>query len=383
LRETWLKAVALRYGQATSLLDSLGLFDAYHAPWFLALLVAFLLNTLICTVQDLPRLWRTLSRPPAVFRPPAFYQSAALCAEWAVPSFQEGLAAVREPLLRHRYRVQIERDDGTGLANVYAERGRWSRGATVAGHLAAVALVVAIAARPALSWQDDRVALLPGEVYHAGHSTELAVRAGRAVTEEGARGYQAPLAILVGGEPAITETVALNEPLAFAGVSFHLQGYGPAARITAPEGTFGVAFVGNQAQVVTLSGADVTLQVAYHPEGQTLFVEALAPDGGLLGSGRVAHGQQVEIGGVPIVFHLTQFTVWQVSRDPTFGLAVVSAGLFLAAATVSLWVPHRRLWLRLDGETAQMAGSGDWGGAFDMLANEMDRVVSPGEERDG
>lgn len=384
LRETWLQAVALRYRQATGLLHRLGLFDVYHAPWFLALLAALLLNTLICTAQALPRLWYTLSRPPAVVRPEAFYQGAALRAEWAVPSFEEGLAAVREPLLQHRYRLQVEGDDGAGPACVYAERGRWSQGATVAGHLAAVALVVAVAVRPALGWQEDGVVLLPGEVYRTGHGTELAVRAGRPVPEEGeAPGYQAPLALLTGGGPAITETVALNQPQAFEGISFHLQGHGPAARITAPEGTFGIAFTGSQAQEVRLSEADVTLQVAYQPEGETLFVEALARDGVLLGSGRVAPGQEIEIGGVPVAFHLTQYTVWQVSRDPTFGFAVASAGLFLAAAVVSLWVPHRRLWLRVDGEKAQMAGSGEWGGAFDALAGEMGRAGGAGEARDG
>jgi len=36
--ESWLAAVALRYGPVTQLLHALDLFDAYRAPWFLALL---------------------------------------------------------------------------------------------------------------------------------------------------------------------------------------------------------------------------------------------------------------------------------------------------------------------------------------------------------
>lgn len=38
--EPWLAAVTSRYGRTTRLLSALGLFDAYHAPWFLALLAA-------------------------------------------------------------------------------------------------------------------------------------------------------------------------------------------------------------------------------------------------------------------------------------------------------------------------------------------------------
>ena len=87
--------------------------------------------------------------------------------------------------------------------------------------------------------------------------------------------------------------------------------------------------------------------------------------------GNVAHGQEIEVAGIPVTFQITQYTVWQVSHDPTFGVALVAACLFLAAALVSLWVPHRRLWLRVEGGRVQMVGSGDWGSAFDALAAEI------------
>jgi cytochrome c biogenesis protein ResB len=179
--------------------------------------------------------------------------------------------------------------------------------------------------------------------------------------------------------PAITETVGLNHPLTAGGLSFHLQGYGPAARITAPEGTTDLVLSQGQAQVVTLAEAGVTLQVAYEPQAGTLFVEAQAADGQLLGSGSVAHGQEIEVAGVPITFHLTHYSLWQVGRDPTFAVALAGGGLFLVAAVISLWVPHRRLWLRLHDGRAQMVGSGDWGGAFDTLCAEMSPASGPQE----
>jgi len=54
----------------------------------------------------------------------------------------------------------------------------------------------------------------------------------------------------------------------------------------------------------------------------------------------------------------------------------------LAGALVSLWVPHRRLWLRLDAQGAQMVGAGDFGRAFDTLADALAQVCSR-EEGEG
>lgn len=374
--EPWLVAVALRYGHATSLLYALGLFDAYHAPWFLALLAALLLNTLACTLQRLPRLWRRLIRRPTIIRPDAFYGSLAHRAEWPVPTLQHGLAAAQEVLARRRYRARTER--GAGAVYLYAERGRWSQIGTLVSHATALLLAVVVVARPALGWQETGVMLLPGQVHAIGHGRDFYVRAGPLTVERYPNGqprdYRVPLAVLAGNSPPMTRTVRINHPLTFQGVAFHLQGYGPAARATTPERTFDLAFAGAQAQEVMLPDSGLTLRVAYQPQGETLFVEAFDSDGALLGSGSVTGGDQIEVRGTPITFVLSRYTVWQVSHDPTFGPAVGAAALLLVAALVSLWVPHWRLWLQLDGQKAHMAGAGDFGDAFDALAGELARI---------
>jgi cytochrome c biogenesis protein ResB len=170
----------------------------------------------------------------------------------------------------------------------------------------------------------------------------------------------------------ITRTVRINQPLSVRGTTFHLQGYGPAVQITAPEGTFGAALGGSRAQEVHLPEVGLTLRVAHRPKDDALFVEALAASGTLLGSGSVPYGQEIEIQGTPVTFGLAQYSLWQASRDPTFAVAVASAVLLLAAIVISLWVPHRRLWIRVNDEgDARMVGAGDWAGTFDALAKEI------------
>ena len=386
VHELWLAAVALRYRRVISLLRALGLFNAYRAPWFLALLSALLLNTLACTLQRLPRLWRALSRRPVVVRPDAFYLGFAHRAEWSVPSLADGLTAAQESLARRHYRLQAE--DGEGVAHLYAERGRWGQVGTLVSHVAAFLLVLAVVGRPALSQRESGVTLMPGQVHAVGGGRDFAVRAGPLTVDRHPDGelrdYRVPLAVLVDASPAMTRTVRINHPLAFRGVAFHLQGYGPAAQVTTPEGRFDLAFTGLQAQELALPDAGLRLRVAYQPQGETLFVEALDTAGALLGSGTVADGQQVEVQERPITFVLSQYTVWQISHDPTFGPAVGSAALLLVGMLVSLWVPHRRLWLRLDAQGAQMVGAGDFGGTFDDLADELARSFRHSEpERSG
>jgi cytochrome c biogenesis protein len=384
-REPWLAAVALRYRGATRLLQAVGLFDAYHAPWFYASLAALLLNTLVCTIQRWPRLWRTLSRRPIVVRPDAFYLGFARRAEWLVPSLVDGLTAAQEGLARRRYRTQTEQKEGT--AYLYAERGRWGQVGTLVSHVTALLLALAVVARPALGWQQTGVILLPGQARPVGHGRDFAIRAGSLTVKRHPNGqpldYRVPLAVLPDTSPTMTRTVRINHPLTFRGVAFHLQGYGPAARLTTPEGTFDLPFTAGQAQEVALPDSDLTLRVAYQPEGTALFVEALDADGALLGSGAVADGQQVDIRGRTITFTLSRYTVWQVSHDPTFALAVGAAALLLAAGLVSLWVPYRRLWLRVDAGQAHMVGTGDWGDAFDALADELAQACGPEEEKEG
>jgi cytochrome c biogenesis protein ResB len=222
----WLATAALRYRQATGLIQALGLFDAYHAAWFLALLAALLLSTLACTVQRLPRLWR-----------------------------------------------------------ICTEQGRWAQAGTVVSHAAALLLLAAVIAGPVLGWQESGVVLSPGQVYSVGHGQRFAVQAGPLAVDRYPDGhpkdYRVPLTILVDASPVMTRTVHLNHPLTFRGVAFHLQSYRPAE----------------------------------------------------------------------------QATVWQVSHDPTFGLAIGLGGLFLAGTVISLWVPQPRRWLQAGGHKAGIAAT--------------------------
>lgn len=394
-REPWLAAVELRYRTATDLLHTLGLFDAYHTPWFLGLLAALLVNAVLCTLQRLPRLWRSLTQHPVISRPDTFYQGAAQRAEWPIDSPELGLSAVQRALQRRRYRIHLERDQATSRTYVYAERCHWTGTGTLLSHLALLLLLTALLARPALAWQQRGALLFPGRTQSLDQAPDLAVQAGRLEIDRHSDGqprqYRVPLTILVNGAPSTTQTVSLNHPLTVRGIAFHLQSYGPAAQLATPEGSFDLAFTSSQAQEIDLPQAGITLRVAYQPaadlpdeaahgpvddvEHGAIFVEAMAATGDLLGSGVVPAGQQVTIQGTPLTFTLANFTAWQISHDPTFGLVIAAAALLFAGMLVSLWLPHRRLWLRVDGQAMVLVGPAsaiDW----KALTKEIDATLT-------
>jgi cytochrome c biogenesis protein len=223
-REQWLEAARLRYGPATTSLRRLGVFEAYRSLWFVALLVALLVNTLACTIQRLQQLRRSWDEPVVIHRPEAFFQASALRTQWRLADLEHELAALQDTLGRCGFRPRVEKDELAGSVGLYAERGRWSQLGTILSHFATVVLFCALA-------------------------------------------------------------------------------YGPAL-----------------------------------PEG----------------------------------------------RNPAFFTAVGGALLLLVGSVISLWVPHRRLWLQVDSRgNAQLAGAGDWGQAFDAIAVEMSGDCREQGETDG
>ena len=224
--------------------------------------------------------------------------------------------------------------------------------------------------------------LLPGQAYSPARNPTLTVEAGQLTIErhpEGQpRNYRIPLAIEVDGSQVASQAVRINHPLTIRGIAFHLQSYGPAAQVTTPEQTYNMPFAGGLTQEVALPEAGARLRMTYQPEmvsrneleKATLFVEATTDEGALLGSGTVADGDEIVVQGTPVTFSLGYYTTWQISHDPTFGLAVAAASLMLAGLLVPLWLSQRGLWHRLEGTPAHTVSSGESDGGLEPLADK-------------
>jgi cytochrome c biogenesis protein ResB len=292
-------------------------------------------------------------------------------------------------LTRRRYHINIEGGEDDQPVGIYAERGRWAQVGTLLSHAAALLLLLTILARPALSWREAGIELFPGQAHTVGHGRALTVTTGPLTllhhSDGQLRHLEVPLVVSLPHQPAVSQTVSINHPLSVQRLSFHLQGFGSAAELTTTEGVFRVALDQGQAEEISLPAAGIILRLGHLPshgapsepeEARRLYVEALNNDGSLIGSGAVADGQEIEIQGETITLHRTHYTLWQISQDHTTAPAVILTILLAAGSMASLWVPHSRLWLRLEEQTGQMVGTGDVGDLNSLVA-EIVRASRP------
>jgi len=228
----WLAIVGERYGAAAGFLQALGLFNLYHAPWFIVLLAALLLNTAACTLERFARIWRTAFAAPRVVGPDAFYRTGTHRAAWTVAPGRSpvGLAeALKTSLARHRCRLHVE--ESAGVIYLFAERFRWTRLGTPITHTGLVLLVIGAAWSMAAGWREEELTFAVGQVREVGHGHDFALRFDKLEIDRYPNGlpreYRVHLAVLEGGREVLAKVVRLSAPLNYRGIGFYLYSYEP------------------------------------------------------------------------------------------------------------------------------------------------------------
>jgi len=326
----WLASASVRYGRSYGLLRSLGLFDPFRSPWFLALHGSLVVTTLVCTVQRCPRLWRCVCSAPLIRQPEAFYELSPHRAKWPVRSPAQAVDSAVTVLrsARWRYHCWVRLDEVSGRGWLVAQRGRLAPAGTLLSHLAVCSVLVLIMVRPLVSWQLTGMRLQAGQTVEVDATDGLSVRTGRLEVSRGPTGRIGDacvaLTVLGDGISPLTRRVGVGRSLTVKGVSFHLLSYSPVAD-----------------------------PAASHDEGR-------------------ASDQPGEDGS----------TVWRVNHDPTFLPAVAAVGLLLAGLLLSMGVPRRQLWLLASGKTAVLVAPGGSSG-FETLAASLAAAAAPAPESAG
>ena len=390
----WLAMARDKYGALAGLCRTLGLFDVYRSPWFLLLVAALILNTLVCTVRRFKATWRAVSARPRLVMPDTFYFPPRVggdrggartpCRASLALAQDVGAAdAVREALARRRYRVLAEEQEG--VTYLYADRNRWARLGTLITHLSVTLIVLGFVGSQGWGWREPSVALGPGQLYQVGHGNSFQVRCDGFEVERYPGGlpkdYRASLTVLQGDLEVATKIVRVNDPLSYRGVGFYLASYGPAARVQvydamgkplplrvmggrASEGEAVLNFAGEgEGRDLLIPSLDLALHVVFYyegpspelVEGPSLFVQATRGDQAIFAD-FVYHGEAVELGYARLEFALDRYVVLQVVSDPGFELVVFAAFLVMGGLIVSLYFPHRRIWAKVTGDEIRLAG---------------------------
>ncbi len=374
----WLTTAQEKYGFRFGLYRTLGLFDVYHSPWFLALVAALLLNTVVCTVDRLRVLWRAFTAKPRIEQAEAFYERMPNHVSLAVASVEQGEQALRQVLGRRRYRLVAERQ--SGVTYLFGERNRLARLATLVTHTSLVLLVFGFLWSSWGGWRERAVALGPVQVYEVGHGRSFAVRSDGLEIERYPSGqpsdYRAYLTVLERGAEVMRKTVRVNDPLTYRGVSFYLYSYGPAGRVRATDAggqpvplqvesgqevasgevTLNFAGEGDGREIVVPS-RDLTLRLVFYYQGPSLFVQATrSGEAKPFGAGSVRGGDSLKVGDITFEFALDRYIVLQVVHDPGFKGVVLAGFLVMGGLIFSFYFPHKRLWARVTADELWLAG---------------------------
>ncbi|MGM0385441.1 MAG: cytochrome c biogenesis protein ResB [Actinomycetota bacterium] len=366
---SWLESVRPRYRGWTDILSALGVFRMFSSIPFIAVTSLLALSILACSAHRAPLLWRAAARPH-VHVSESFFEHGRLHRTVTVPvPPEEAMDRVRAIL--RRFRV-IEDPHGPGL-NLYADQFRFAPFGTVVAHVAFVIILIGVLVTSNLGFEDPDFTVSVGSTAEVGHDTGLALEVTAFRDEYHPDGtpkdYASDVVLLEDGEQVAAQTIRVNQPLDWGGVTFNQAFFGIAAEVvvtdaggtvlhdagvplrwTTEDGlyTYGVVTLqdpGLEVFVVTAASgqADRTIgageaRIEVYPLGE------MQP----FASQVVVQGTPATLGDLTYTFEREQqYTGLIVSRDP--GAAWVWAGsiLLMLGTCAAMFFRHRRLWVRV------------------------------------
>ncbi len=215
-----------RYGSLSGLFMALRLTRLYQSAWYLAILLLFAANTLVCTISRLGPKWRRAFRPA----PDAEAKSVSSMRASARFRLPLTLAAVRDRvtgrLRSRRYRLDESAKGGKIVILARKRRLGWFGSDIV--HLGLL-VIIAGGFTSGLGVRRSELALTDGQtadVPHAAFQLRLDKFETEYYPQGGVKDWKSTVSVIEGGAPVFTRVVEVNEPLTYKGISFYQQSYG-------------------------------------------------------------------------------------------------------------------------------------------------------------
>ncbi|HEU5314991.1 MAG TPA: cytochrome c biogenesis protein ResB [Chloroflexota bacterium] len=386
----WLAQPRGKYGEPwAALFGALDLYRVFSSLWFRALLAVLTLSVVVCTVNRMPGIVASVTRP-TVRVPERLFERAPLRAELSVATADAGQAhAVASRVLRaNRFRV-VPWQDGDAPA-VFADRNRFGKYGTFINHIGIVSILGAAVMGGAFGWRDDGFMVPEGSTRAVGHGTTLSLKSESFDDEYWPQGmakdFRSEVVLYDDGAEVARKTIRVNDPLDYKGIRFHQAFFGPAAVMRVRDGEGKVVHEDGVALGYELkggAGADgtpgspISRNGGYFTLGRrnglpTLAVWVVMPanireaDPEIpAGSVRLEifeprqarpsaietlpQGETREILGHTFEFvRERQFSGVQISYNPAVNLIWLSCGLMVLGSMAVFYFPLRRVWVRVD-----------------------------------
>ncbi len=383
----------MEYGETTyKILKFLGFTDVYHSWWYIALLTLLALNLIVCSIKRLPKIWKVALEPRKTL--PAGYEkglrvSHAITLQGALSDIKEKLIEI---LKNHKYKVEVSKEDEKEV-HIFADKNVYARFGVYIVHLGVLVvliggLVTAIFGfRGYMNLAEGTESNLVS--YFSGPKiVELPfyVRCNKFKIDFYPSGmpkaYISDLSIIENGKEVFRKKIEVNHPLKYRGIYFYQASYGQGEaflRIVSPKGEdiVGVAFgqpvklgKGTYLKIVSIDGNTMTIGIEFIQNGKVR-------------EGVIKPFVLYKIPGTDKSFAMVDFkpvfyTGLQVSKDPGTWIVWVGSIILIGGLIVAFFIPHRRVWSRLekkgDDKTRLVIG-GLANKGNESLARELEEVL--------
>lgn len=367
-------------------MDRIGLFRVFAAPWFVFLLTLLVVSIIVCTLDRTPDMWRK-ERLVRVAQPPPFFDLRMDNRAQFSAMDEAALSDVRSLLRRSRFRVQDQRvaqPDGADVISVYGDKNKYFKLATLFTHLGLILFLGAGAITTAFGFETV-VFLGEGQtapVQAVGTPDNLLVKNVHFDAPQRADGsfmdFSTDLAIYRNGEEVARKRIEVNDPLEFDGYAFHQNTFGPAETIQIADPTGKLVWdgpvlldgqlAGKPQGFMTIPGSGLGLLLVLDGDGRTtpavLAVTGFAPDA-TTGATNIAFLNGLGVGQTSPPEATAGYTIkWAdsgaytgmvIKRDPGQGLVWVAYLSLITGLVLSFYFPRRRFWARYEGGRLQLA----------------------------
>jgi len=360
-----------------SLINFLALNNLYHSMWFRILLLLLCTNLVACTIERLPKTIRLIRRFEAPFdsqKLSKFGISSSIAAALPFEQTQSVVESAVSETFGRMFRMESGRVGEPGPFCAVSETGRWSTLMVYGVHLSVLIVLVGALAGSYLGFKgamnltegetSDKV-MLAGDESVQGLPFE--VRCDKfevSFYDTGApKEFRSDLAIIDKGREVLKESIVVNDPLTYEGITFYQASYGTTLKeaeidLTDPDSGKKIALTLPFRQPVTIPGTDDQLVIADYQEDLMRVGQAIELVYGKQGRqssaqwiliDRPYHGNRIENYLVRVTrIDKARFTGLQVKKDP--GIWLVWAGFTLMTLAIGLtfYSSHRKLWVCIE-----------------------------------
>jgi cytochrome c biogenesis protein len=347
--------------------------DIFHSWWFLIPGALLMLNILICSLNR----WNSIKlsiRGGDIKQKDSFFTASGKgqAAISAIPLSAGEASETASGYFRSQgYRVRSEIEGER--VYISADKNRYFRLATYASHLSLIVFVLAYIIGNTLGFQMTGFAVAEGNIKDIGNNTGLTINLVSFTDEYYAdntpKDYRSQIVLYDGGTVVRQATVRVNHPLTYNGVRIYQSAFGPAAEITINDLSGKELLAGNIPLENYLQDSYSEAHFELPGTGDTIRLiassnaeDSMIPQGSIA-LGIIENGEQVSLDliekGTPKVINDLEFTyngesqysVFQISRDPGNLFIWIASILFILGTTLVLYFPHRQLWALVQSQS--------------------------------